>query len=528
MRRYRRRTRPQYLLPFLALVGFGVFLILAFQLWGSFFPNAKGDAVFYIADGRSKELSFGTSEWQNAYNGSKVKLGDSVKTLHGGRGVISFYDGTLVRMDEDTQVTLVDITKKDDYQEILLFLNQGEVYINKPKENVIRKTAFVINTNYASYSITGTIFDLSKLADETLRVLRGSVQADILEVADGKTRTIESIPVGIGQELVLNDASMKEFYDRQSPSVLTAIDANFETTQWAIWNAKEDENPTNFANGTTSSAIGDNQASSDITITPVTPAPVDLSNLPAPTLITPKSSTMNTTVDTQTISGKAADGVKKILLKQTLAGSDTVQKILISNFDTDKLTWSYDISATKGNIKAGSNSYVFVGVDQNAKETAPLTVTIEYQTTSEPDLANNNVTGSSGTLEEPKCLLVDVKTYKEGMTVSKDGFTISGSVAGAAEMWVDDFKLNKFVAGSTSWSYNIKVSYGNLKPGLNSYQVFGKDASGKKSPILTVKLNYQPPAASATTTTTATSTTSTSSTATGTTPTGGAEPVVHY
>jgi hypothetical protein len=544
MRKYRRRTRPQYLLPFLALVGFGVFLILAFQLWGNFFPNAKGDAVFYIADGRSKVLSFGTAEWVNEYNGSKIKLGDSVKTLHGGRGLISFYDGTLVRMDEDTQVTLVDITKKDDYQEILLYLNQGKVYVNKPKENVIRKTDFVINTNYASYSITGTIFDLEKLTDETLRVLRGSVQADILEVADGKTRTIESIPVGIGQELVLNDASMKEFYQRQSPSVLTATDVNFEATDWAMWNAKEDENPTNFAKGGGSTTIiEDNQASLDNTIVPIV-TPDDLSALPAPTLVSPKTNSMSTTVDTQTISGKASEGVKKILLKQTLAGSDTVQKILISNFDTDKLTWSYSISEAKGNIKVGSNSYVFVGVDENAKETAPLIVAIDYQkdSVSEPDLANNNVAGSSVALEKPKLLQVDGKPYKEGMTVSKDGFIISGSVAGASEMWVDDFKLNKFQAGGTSWSYNIKVSYGNLKPGLNSYQVFGKDANGKQSSILTVKLNYTAPAVAPVTMTTSISANSSASTSavtvesspvaslnsdTSSTPVV-AEPVVHY
>jgi len=44
-------------------------------------------------------------------------------------------------------------------------------------------------------------------------------------------------------------------------------------------------------------------------------------------------------------------------------------------------------------------------------------------------------------------------------------------------------------------AYNIKVSYGNLVPGLNSYQVYGETQDGKKSPVLTVKLNYAPPAA---------------------------------
>jgi hypothetical protein len=162
MRRYRRRSKPQFLIPFLALISVGVVFILAFQVWGFFFPNNKGDAVLYVAEGRAKVLPFGKSEWENTYNGAKIKLGDSVKMQTGSKGVVSFYDGTVMRMDQGAEVTLVDITKKSDYQEILLTLNKGNVWVNKPTKNVIRKTDFVINTNNASYSITGTIFDLEK------------------------------------------------------------------------------------------------------------------------------------------------------------------------------------------------------------------------------------------------------------------------------------------------------------------------------------------------------------------------------
>ena len=496
MNRYRRRSRPQYLMPFLVLVSVGVLLILGFQLWGTFFPNAKGDAVFYLAEGRSKALSFGTTEWENVYNGSKVKLGDSVKTLANAKGVMTFYDGTVVRMDENTQVTLVDISKKNDYQEILLFLNEGKIWVNKPKQNEVRKTDFVINTNWASYAITGTVFDLEKEAKETLRVLRGQVQVDIIESTDGKIHTIESMPVGIGQQSQLDEASMKAFYDRQSPSVLGAVDPIFQSTVWYVWNNTEDENPTNFAKGGTSTpVIIDNQATSEVnTNIPVVTSsldPKDLSSLDAPVLIAPKQASLKTAKDQQTISGKAVDGVKKLILRQTVAGADKQEKILINSFDPAKLTWSYDLSEATGNIKAGINNYEFVGVDENAKETAPLKVTIEYQKSTdatEADAANNLVT-----LEKPKLLTVDGKSYKDGMNVTKSAFVITGSVKGADAMMVDDFKLSKFKTGDATWSYNINESFGNWKPGVNTYEVFGIDMGGKKSPIMTVKLNYDKP-----------------------------------
>jgi hypothetical protein len=510
------------LLPFVLLVSFGVFIILAFQLWGSFFANTKGDAIFYIAEGRSKVLGFGTSEWENLYNGSKVKLGDSVKTLKNAKGVIKFYDGTMLRMDEDTQVTLVDISKKSDYQEILIYLNTGKIWVNKPKQNVIRKTDFLINTNYASYAITGTIFDLEKNSDEILRVVKGQVQVDIIEEADGKSRSIESVPVGIGQQITLNEAVMKEYYDRKSPSVLGVLDPAFQLTDWYLWNIKEDENPTDFTKAG-SGILTDGEATPDNSLTDGsdttdssddTATPVEKSALAAPTLTSPKSSSIVTAKDTQALSGKASDGTKKILLRELLAGEETYRKILITSFDPDALTWTYDISATKGNLKAGKNVYEFVGIDESAKETEALKVDIEYQA-AEPDLVIDKPA-----IEKPTITTVDGKAYKDSMTVTRDGFTISGGATGADAMWVDDFKLNKYQPGDATWSYNIKVSYGNLKPGLNSYQVYGVTEDGKKSPILTVKIDYQPPKVEepAATVSTATTTTATTAPATVTTP----------
>jgi hypothetical protein len=502
------------LLPFVILVSLGVFLILAFQLWGSFFASSKGDAIFFLAEGRSKDLAFGTSEWENLYNGSKVKLGDSVKTLKNAKGVIKFYDGTMLRLDEDTQITLLDISKKDDYQEILIYLNSGNIWVNKPKQNVIRKTDFVINTNYASYAITGTIFGLDKGSEEILRVVKGQVQVDIIEESEGKTRSIESIPVGIGQQITLNETVMKEYYERKSPSVLGVLDPLFQTTDWYLWNTREDENPTDFSKRSSTGTLTEGEATPDVSSDATTGDSADStvtaekSSLAAPTLISPKSRDIISAKDSQSLSGKAADGTKKLLLRQLLAGEDTPKKILINTFDPDALTWTYDVSETKANLKAGTNVYEFVGIDENARETEPLKVSIEYQKT-EPDLVIDQPT-----IEKPKITTVDGKTYKEGMVVSKDGFVISGTIKGADAVWVDDFKLSKFQPGDTNWSYNIKVSYGNLKPGLNSYQVYGVTEDGNKSPVLTVKLEYKPPVTTTatTSTTTTTPTTTTSST----------------
>lgn len=500
MRRYRRRARSQYLLPFVILVSLGVVVILAFQLWGAFFAGAKGDAIYFLAEGRSKVLAFGTNEWENLYNGSKVKLGDSVKTQKNSKGVIQFYDGTVMRLDEDTQVTLLDISKKSDYQEILIFLNDGQIWVNKPKQNVIRKTDFVINTNYASYSITGTVFALEKGAEEILRVIRGQVQVDIIEQVDGKSRSIESVPVGIGQQITLSDAVMQEYYQRKSPSVLGVLDPLFQASEWYLWNVRQDENPTDFSKWSASGTIGEVEATPDMnmesgfgSVEDAEDSLTEKSDLAAPTLLSPKTAAMVTAKDVQTISGRASEGTKKVLLRQLLAGEEASKKILITSFDPVALTWSYDLSEAKANIRAGKNIYEFVGIDEGARETVALKVEIDYQKDqSEPDLVIDRPE-----ITQPKITSVGDKPYKEGMTLTTDGFAIVGGISGADAVWVDDFKLNRYAPGDASWTYNVRTTYGNLKPGLNSYQVYGVTESGKKSPVTTVKFYFEPPQAAA-------------------------------
>ncbi len=488
MRRYRRRSRSQYLLPFIIVISLGIFLVLVFQLWGSLFPTVKGDALFYIADGRSKVLPFGTSEWENIYNGSKVKLGDSVKTLHNAKGVLQFYDGTVVRLNEDTQITLVDITVKNDSQQIILFLNEGDAWVNKPKQNVVKKTNFIINTNFASYTDTGTVFNLSKHEDDILTVVKGQVKADILENKDGKTRIIESVLAGIGQQLTLNDLVMQEFYQRKFVSVLTATNPIFQTSNWYLWNIKEDDNPTDFSKLNSESTITENLGTPENSLLfNGGNSNQPKSSLDAPTLLSPKSNNISAVKDTQELSGKIAEGTKKLLLKQLLAGDTEVQKILVNSMDVDSLTWSYTLSDKKGNMKAGKNVYEFVGIDENAKETEPLRVVIEYQVLNEPDLVIDNTQ-----LDKPVILTVNGVAYQSGMQIDKNAFSITGSVSKVDQVWVDDFQLTKFKKGDATWTYNVNTSFGNLKNGENTYSVYGMMENGKKTPIQTIKINYTP------------------------------------
>src|SRR5690606_15710570 len=73
--------------------------------------------------------------------------------------------------------------------------------------------------------------------------------------------------------------------------------------------------------------------------------------------------------------------------------------------------------------------------------------------------------------------------------------TIVGSIKGAEKVVVNGYTLSQFTAGSTQWRYVASVDLGNLKPGDNTFEVYGIDPDGNKSDVVTFTITYNGPAA---------------------------------
>lgn len=71
--------------------------------------------------------------------------------------------------------------------------------------------------------------------------------------------------------------------------------------------------------------------------------------------------------------------------------------------------------------------------------------------------------------------------------------TLTGGISGAAKVVVNDFTLQKFKPGDSTWTYFANADFNLMKAGENIYEIYGLDEAGKKSEVLTVKVLYQPP-----------------------------------
>jgi len=398
MRRMRRRRKTNYLLPFIGLIFVGVMIVFIYQIGQMLFVPQKGHAFFYIVDGGAKVMPFGTKEWETAYSGSKLLLGDSIKTDSDSRAVISFFDKTTLRMEENTEILLTDIVKRDDHEEITLALVSGNAWVNKPKIYDLKRSEFVINTGYAIYNVTGTVFDLSRLNDkESLKVVEGKIDMEVVERNESRVNKLSKISVGIGQEAKLDDVVMKEFYERREPSVLVELTEEFKNSNWFKWNKALDSANIDFFGGdvltrlqnfesTVSELSNDDSLNTDNQATPEATNTTSENGVVAPSSDSEvisfsedfridSPSGQNVKISSPTvISGIAPKTAKRVFVEQVLAGTTAVEKYPLRRFDVATGKWSYSLDEIYQNVKRGVNSYSFYYVDAAGKESSRVKI----------------------------------------------------------------------------------------------------------------------------------------------------------
>ena len=499
MRRVNRKRPIDYILPFLVILGLGVIGILGFQLWKNFEKQGKADVYFYVAEGKAKVLPYGQATWDNAFSGTKLLLGDALKTPSVGKVTMAFFNGTFMRMGPDTAVTLTDIKKDSEREKIVLTMDNGMLWVNGSKSPGVKEALYEIRTSHMQVKAKGTVFEVESNTAEVVRVMDGEVTVDVLVKAEGKERVAESITVGVGQEITLDEATLKAYEDNQSPSVLMAINDQFKAGDWYQWNIKEDRNPTSYDSTTgeaptpstletseqgTGEEIRQNpetmQTSESATQEPANTLEEEFSgSLESPVILKPGSEERTVDKGPVSISGSIAAGTEKVVVEQVLDGK--TEKYTLSRFKPGDTSFTYNVSDILGNLKEGENTYSFYAVDAKGNKSDASEITIVY---------NKQKVEITDSLEAPVVLKFN---GSESSTVTADKVLVEGQVKGAEKVVVNGYPLSKFEPGSTTWAYIASEVLGNLSSGLNEFEVYAIDTEGNKSAAVKFTITYDKP-----------------------------------
>lgn len=426
-------------------------------------------------------------------------VGDAVKTSTDGRGVLEFFNGTKIRLDNDTEVVLTDITKRNDVEKIGITVNHGSVWIQKMKSEGVDQSTIQIRTAHMLVPDAGTVLEVESNAVETVRVIKGNLMAQILDGAQ-KDNVLDTIPVGVGQEMNLDEAVLKAFKSHETPSVLMALSDAFKLTDWYLWNMREDVTPSDFSqsrdlqNGMqpTQQVIMTQQVGgTQITTQQAVPPSTFTTTLETPKITAPANAVSSTDQNKLTIQGTVTSATAKVLVRKTVGGA--TDEYFLSKYKEGDLSFAYNVSEALGNFKAGENSYSFYAIDANGKKSDSADVKITY---------NKAAVTITDALTAP---LVAKFNGSSNSTVTVGVVKVEGTVAGAEKMVINDFQLGKFVSGDKTWTYFANENGDNLKPGANNYEAYAVDAQGNKSAITKFTITYNKPATTPTSTPTSTS-----------------------
>ena len=127
-------------------------------------PIAK--VTFYTGDFRLQQP--GRVDWKKAVINEGLVSGDKVKTLDESRGEVAFADGSIIRIDANSNLDIVELKKDKAGQAAAAKVWSGKVWASVNKMS--KKTKFELESPTAVAAVRGTVFRMSVSDDKTTKV----------------------------------------------------------------------------------------------------------------------------------------------------------------------------------------------------------------------------------------------------------------------------------------------------------------------------------------------------------------------
>ncbi len=494
-RKYRRRShyysrRKKNWIPFLVFVGVvGFFFWAIFQFFSVLLSSVRTEttaAELNIERGRAEfQLSTENSNWTPAFSGQTFVEGDQLKTAKNSTIRLNFFDDSTLFLNEETELAIEKLEKNNSDKKTASFhLSEGQIWghSNETLTTAPKDISYTIGTDRLNLYIKGTIFHLETNSEQDiLRLMKGEVEADIL---NEESQTIKTLSIGVGQQLVVNSETLNQITENQD--VLTLIDSEFLTSNWHISNLE------NFdTEGAEKLKAQATPQTTEVT-TIAEEEPISEENLldPVEILEPAEGASIPANLDLIKIVGTAPLETTQI----------QVNGYTLSKYQPGDRKWSYFAATKFGTLKSGTNTYEVIAFSRDGKQSAPVTLTINYEgatpqfTPIPSSTETTNSTETTTTLPAPK--ISNPPIFAEDPTAvyetSAAVVTIAGTVSSSTQaVEVNNFRLRKFSPGDTTFSYIANANYGNMKEGENTFTIVAIGPNQERSEQA-IKIFYSP------------------------------------
>ena len=394
--------------------------------------HARQTAVLLSVERQgAAQVSLDDKEFATAQNDMKLYASDRVKTGASGGAALTFFDGTVMRLGDQTEIVVLQSDLKTENSVLSVKLSAGQLWVSTPEYPAF--TGSVLRTIEAA---SGIDFDIPRATDAII----GQRSATVYTAAGlGIKLTIPkaAVPVivGEGQQFALPenfnpDSDLYQY--RSAIGSLTSVPVFVQESR-TLYGAGRPHQPVQTGSGLTVEEGTDLSVSS-----------------PA------NNATVRTgTVNVKGVVGSTVSAVRVNGYQATLS-TDRTFAIELSLPDENAVTITIEALDAQGTVL----------------ETAVRQITRDLQPPASPAFTSPAVTG---------------QTYRTQSTVLK----ISGTApAGTVGIMVNDYRLQIFKPGERTWTYLADTKLDNFHEGENIFKVIAINDAGKQSEpaILTIVL----------------------------------------
>ncbi len=469
-----RFVKPLVTVIVLALVVYWFFSFL-FRLFGVG-NTLERQAATLLLDGRGTvTVSLQGESPQTAQNGMNMFPGDAITTASTAHAALRFFDGTRTRTDGQTELEINESAQGESESDIELTLTRGALWLQAPTARAFTGAITrVIHTPNFTITLPS---DAEIVVDATMFEVFSADGAGVTVTRSGQ----EDFAIGEGQKwTVPADGEAMSDDPFSTRTVLTGEDRDNEFLLESRQKARQ--NGTSLS-GSSSSESVTSSTSSAATQTPTTPSG------DAPTVTSPAATGQTYRTNTEEIVIRGTSPKTAVAMY--------VNNYKLQLFSPEKGTWSYLASVALGNMKQGENVYSVVSEDAEGNKSAPAVITIvvgegesgatSSSTAIDPSTLPNNAPLAAGTLT------VTGPTAGTTHAETGTGFLLEGKTsADTASVWVNNYRLQLYTAGKTTWNYIASVEYGNLKRGENTYKIVARNEKNEILDTMEYKVTFTP------------------------------------
>ena len=364
-RRYQPSRRRSGFKSFFWLVLFLVFFFLILKacvsVFSSFAEDKKDEAVLSVIKGNAEILEWGQSDAKSASDSELVLVGDQITTVEDSRLSLSFYNGTLVYLDENTKLKIAEFTAGESHNQMELQVVDGQIWVEHLAQDE-GELELLIQTDVMNLqSFQGTYLVSNRVDEERVAVKSGQVGVDFVDRGEEEL-VIESLTIKEGEQSLLTDGKERALLARENISLVEPVVVEFWDTVFVEQQSSGEQ--------AESEATGPIEIEEDLE---ASPEEVVVEETSLVISVSTPSSGATIEKDAFAIEGQIVSGTAS---KVMVTWSGNGQAYPLGLFTAGSGSFRYVADTDYLNLSQGPNTYTIVAYDSegNASNTVVLTI----------------------------------------------------------------------------------------------------------------------------------------------------------